>query len=221
MSTAAPAPRGACSDPDAEARERARREEIGAKIAAGHAILRAGNLPPRHSRREASRSGVFEPWSKKLEVVLGIARARPDAMLALIGGRGTGKTQMAVEVMRHFAYQGHQVAYYRAMEVFLHIKATYSAGTDERRALAALSTPSLLVIDEVQVRSESVWENNMLTYLLDVRYAAQRATVLICNLTPDAFAAHMGDSVMDRISETGGIVICDWPSLRSHLGEEG
>ena len=72
----------------------------------------------------------------------------------------------------------------------------------------------LLVLDEIQVRSDTEWENSVLTDLIDSRYAAVRSTLLIANLERSALAASLGDSVASRLEETGTIIPCDWPSFR-------
>ncbi|MCC6356989.1 MAG: hypothetical protein IT577_24135, partial [Verrucomicrobiae bacterium] len=62
-------------------------------------LIRCG-APRRHvSRGELNRAGERSRWDE----TLGRARDRCDgrgAILALIGPRGTGKTQIAVEVLR-------------------------------------------------------------------------------------------------------------------------
>jgi hypothetical protein len=72
------------------------------------------------------------------------------------------------------------------------------------------------VIDECQERGETDWENRLLTYIVDKRYAQLRDTVLISNQTKDQFCKSMGSSIISRMQETGG-------SLNAHgsrFGEE-
>lgn len=142
------------------------------------------------------------------------------ALLALVGNRGTGKTQIAERAIRFASSQPHSLgdgpAYVRAMSFFLRVKATFQrdAGETEDRVIGDLRLRSLLVIDEMHERGSSEWEDRLLTHVIDLRYGDGRDTILIANLSPEAFTASVGPSIADRIRETGGLIECTWPSFR-------
>ncbi len=101
------------------------------------------------------------------------------------------------------------------MEIFLRIRATYHReNTSELDAIEELCKPQLLVIDEIQQRGETEFENRLLAYLIDRRYGDMLDTILIGNLTPTALADSLDPSIVDRLRETGGIIECTWPSFR-------
>ena len=145
------------------------------------------------------------------------AALQVPAMLALIGPRGTGKTQMAVELLREYCRSGRTGVYVRTMDLLIEVRDTYGDGATrrEREVLRRYRTTQLLVLDEVQVRGATEWEQNLLTNLLDTRYAGNLSTILISNLNAAAFVASVGDSIASRLMETGGIIECDWPSFRN------
>jgi Cdc6-like AAA superfamily ATPase len=133
---------------------------------------------------------------------------------ALIGPRGTGKTRLAGEVMRNFApHAGH---YTTAMGLFLRIRSSFgkSSTESEESIVNELSRVPLLVLDEIQERGNSGWEDRILTHLLDRRYGAERATLIIANLTVTALTESLGDSIVSRLNETGGILEVTGPSFR-------
>jgi hypothetical protein len=185
-----------------------------------------GGFPTLHMNAHLSGSvmeGCFPQgpaWAEKL-ATLNMCVGRKGCIVALVGPRGTGKTQMATSASHRFAFD--QMArrrfskacrYARAMELFMSVKDSYSASTSERDSFDAFTRPLLLVLDEVQVRNESKWEDNALTFLLDTRYGDGKRTILISNQTVDGFTESIGDSVASRITETGAILPCDWPSFR-------
>lgn len=174
-------------------------------------------------------------WLEAEKRLAGIVGA--GTTIALVGPRGTGKTQLAVRAM---GWAGHDAAnrhrerfskpwegnlsesirgaarYTTAMGLFLSLKQTFSEGSKEteRDAIEKWCSPRLLVIDECQERGESAWEDRILTHIIDRRYGAMLDTILIANLTPEEFSASMGESVIDRIRETGTLIECNWPSYR-------
>lgn len=158
-------------------------------------------------------------WHKHYRAAL--MMAQDGGTVALLGSRGTGKTQAAVEVIRYFCSQSTperplSSIYTTAAELFQKIRLAF--GPDRRitedRAIAKFVSPRLLVIDEVQVRRNSDFEEQSLTLILDKRYGARRPTILIANLEPKAFFESVGESIEDRMDEGGGHFVFAWESFR-------
>ena len=110
--------------------------------------------------------------------------------------------------------------YARTVELFMDIKTAYDPeGPTEASVLRRYALPALLVLDEAQERGDTDWENRMLTYLIDRRYGEMKDTLLVSNLKADDFRSAIGLSIYSRLVETGGIVVCDWPSFRAAGGK--
>jgi DNA replication protein DnaC len=137
-------------------------------------------------------------------------------LMALIGNRGAGKTQIAVEVMRESAKRFRKPLYCTAIEFFMAIKATYKKDSDDSEidVIRKFRGPSLLVIDEISKRGETDWENHLLFELIDKRYQDCKDTLLISNQEADKFAESIGPSLVSRMNETGGIMTCNWEGFR-------
>ncbi len=178
----------------------------------GVEYLSKSNIPARH-RNVPPQELTGAPWLKlKTKVV---NRLGDGIIVALVGRRGAGKTQLAVEVAKAAAMAGKRPLYSTAMEFFLAIKESYrETGGSERRVIESYVVPALLVLDEVQERGETAWEDRLLTHLVDRRYQAQKDTILISNQNREAFLAAIGDSISSRIVEAGGVAVCDWESYR-------
>ncbi len=107
--------------------------------------------------------------------------------------------------------------YTSAMDIFMEIKESYrTKEVSESAVMLAYRSPQLLVIDEITVRSDSAWENMLLTHLIDKRYCAKKDTILLGNCKDASeVVACVGASIASRIQECGCVVVCDWPSFRA------
>lgn len=170
------------------------------------------NIPRRHETQDITDRALPE-WKALREGLCN--RAGTGYLVALIGNRGTGKTQAAIEAVRLRMKIGQYALYVKAMEFFLVCRSYMKSETGtELDALAQFMQPNLLVIDEIGERGESAFEDRLLVYLIDKRYDAMLDTVLIANMKPEAMRDSLGASVWDRLQETGGIVQCNWESFR-------
>lgn len=197
-----------CTEDASKRREAREAEERSARI---RELRTRWNAPRRHALRDPARAG---PWGENLAAVE--TRLGKGVLIALIGPRGTGKTQMAVELMKTVTALGKPALFRSTAEFLMQLKVCYrdEAGVTEVDVFKAHRKPSLLVLDEFTRRFETEWENQVLFELLNQRYADLTDTVLIGNLGRVEFEAHLGASLLSRLQEGGGIVECDWHSFR-------
>lgn len=170
------------------------------------------NAPKRHEQSTPNFSGEWGAAYSQLKAKLGTG-----STIALVGTRGSGKTQLAVELMKATTANLKRAYFTTATGFFMELKATYrkEASKTEGDVLNTFQSFQLLVIDEIGKRSESEWENNLLFELLNRRYNAMKDTVLIDNRSKADFIAAIGESLASRMNEGGGIKECNWPSFRS------
>ena len=161
-----------------------------------------------------------------------LATTDSGGITILYGGYGTGKTRMAWEVARAHkskrptisnggigwttSAKKRPMVYTTAMNLFSAIKSTYTAGADksEKQVIKEYCDAALLVIDEVQVRGETKFEDDKLTAIIDARYMDDMPTILISNYTWERLASTLSPAVIDRIEENGAKLSFDWESFR-------
>jgi DNA replication protein DnaC len=187
--------------------ERAQMEEL-----THRELFETANCPLRHQKATTlERSGQWGAVEKHIA-----GRMGTGFLVALVGIRGSGKTQLAVEIIRRNAYKHHRRSQFcSAMEFFMEVKAGYKdEGAPEKEVLEKFCKPSLLVIDEMGKRSDTEWENRLLYELINRRYNALRDTLIISNQEAKELEAALGPSIVSRMRETGGIIECNWDSYR-------
>lgn len=179
------------------------------------ATCRGWGFPWRHLRESESALDLGGKWGEKLTSLKELCGS--GFLVAMLGDRWTGKTMMACQLAIHQAVkQSHFLArYVRAAEFFIAIKDSYrNGGPSESSQIDKFAEPGLLIIDELNERSDTRWEDMMLTLLIDRRYGDMKDTLVISNHTVEAFQESVGPSIYRRLVQTGGQIICDWSSFR-------
>src|SRR5574343_306290 len=164
----------------------------------------------------AGDAGMRLEWTQKRDAL--IRRLGSGMLVAIIGVPGTGKTHLAADVVRHHCNHAANPSakYTRMMEIFMAMRACFrDRGESELSAAGAFIRPQLLVIDEAQERGESDWEQRIVTFIIDERYAQQRDTIIVSNFNPAGLKASLGPRIYSRMIETGGVVECTWASMRT------
>lgn len=186
--------------------------------------LRASPSPVSREQAEAwDKSGFFPrhktaltsplEWPNPHRIDSAYTAIVGGGAVALVGPRGTGKTQLAAHLAwKALRWWNRNPLYMRAQDYFTSIKRSFDGEENDPRR--KVRNVGLLVLDEVQERYETAFEDLELTSLLDHRYGHERPTILIGNLTADALAQALGTSIVSRIQETGIVVPCDWKSFR-------
>lgn len=188
-------------------------EQIRGTAFAARDIAPRTNVPKRY-RAEWQRPQLDPVWMGHFAKIM--QKCEDGGIVALIGPRGTGKTRFAAEAMRN--YSPDRGAYTTAMGLFLRIRASFGKASKESEddIVSEMAKTQLLILDEVQERGNSAWEDRILTHILDRRYGAMAPTIVIANLTEAALVDCLGDSIISRLTETGGILEIDGPSHRIH-----
>lgn len=179
--------------------------------------MERAKLPDLHlsklSTGVVDESGKFGDIRRRAESKLG-----KGVIMALIGTRGTGKTQLATVLATNVIAAGRSALYITAHDVFSSIRGSYREDSrkSERDILDELYAPGLLIVDAIVApgKDDKGWSANMLTAIVDKRYRDGSDTILLSNLTPAAFRETVGPDIEDRLREGGGIAVLDGESRR-------
>lgn len=161
-----------------------------------------------------------------------IATIDSGGIVVMYGNHGTGKTRMAWELAKnhksarpnasaggtgfHATTVKRPMLYTTAVNLFSDIKSSYhrESPKSEKEIVETYVDAALLVIDEIQERAETDFENSKLTAVIDARYQHERPTIIISNYSRQKLAASLSPAVIDRIRENGCGLAFDWESFR-------
>ena len=185
--------------------------EPGTQLSKAKSLWKTAGIQERHKyfKPENSTSEAWSMWFNGLCEKVGQGN-----LMGIIGTRGAGKTQMAACLIREACKKELESFYVKAMDIFCEMRETFNSDKSERKVVLKYCDFKFLVIDAVENRGESDFENRLLSHIVDKRYDACLDTVLISNQEEAAFLKSMGSSIVSRMNETGGLIICKWNSFR-------
>lgn len=154
-------------------------------------------------------------------------KLQAGGIVVMYGEHGTGKTRMAYELALagKFPRSTYKQAgiekdlpriYTTAVNLFMDLRETFrdKSETSEKSIIKSMSDAALLVIDEVQERGETAFEDRKLTQIIDLRYSHAKPTILISNYSKERFIESLSPAIVDRIRETGIGLHFNWNSYR-------
>jgi len=187
------------------------------------AIGRSG-IPPRFQGKTFADFKAPLPAQQR---ALGVCQAYAERFVAvgghgesllLLGGPGTGKTHLACAILAQVMRAGHTGLFLSVSEALSTLREAYgpNAARSERAAMALLTEPQLLVLDELGVAvGRDTTRQALLFGVLNERYSKLRATLVIGNLTVRELTRYLGERIMDRLcDDSSAVVSFDWPSHR-------
>ena len=182
-------------------------------------------------RYEDAPEAVGDDWWGHYRLAL--TTIDSGGIVVMYGTNGTGKTRMAYELAKkcvpkdtHYSIGGmgwnagkkeRPAIYTTAVNLFMEIKDTFRPDSEqsELSLVKKYTDAGLLVLDEIQEKGSTQFEDRKITQIVDSRYMHERPTILIANYSRNEFAESLSPAILDRIRENGCGLYFDWESYRN------
>jgi DNA replication protein DnaC len=161
-----------------------------------------------------------------LKVAVNFAN-NPDGKLVMLGENGTGKTHLAVSILKK---TGGLI--YTAFEIGVMLRQTYNGNSQEWNILKDLCDTKLLIIDEIGRSKGSDWDLNWISHIINTRHVGMTPLILISNRhqkqdcphgeagCPKCLENFLDNDVISRITEDGIVLKFTGDDHRRQIGEE-
>ena len=173
----------------------------------GQVLYELSNIPKRNVDFKPLEDNKNVRWLKLYDNIKNGLKHSP--IVCLIGDRGEGKTQLGCSIIGFCCMKLCKSALYtKSFDIFLEIRAGMKGqdGKSEISSIEKFLKPYLLVIDAFEVRGETAFENRTLDHIIDKRYDAEKATIIISNDKKPELEKILGPSIISRMQQIGGIV---------------
>lgn len=217
----------ACAKEAQEAEKAREAEDLKAKSIAYFAskaaeARRKAGIPPRFDDRTfdtfvTDTQGRAKAKAAMQALAADLKSGKPGRNVIMSGKPGTGKSHLTCSVV-HELYESKTVRRLVLADLIRAIRDTWRRESEqsETKVLDFYGREvDLLIIEEVGTTAGSDDEKARVFAVLNARYENCLPTVIVTNLGKDALAAELGERVLDRLREGGGVFLpFDWESAR-------
>lgn len=169
-----------------EARRASELEELSA-LSQFHVDMSFDNFD---SRIPGTREAFEEAWKFS---------RNPDGWLVIVGGCGSGKTHLAVAIIRE-ARRNHLSLFVVVPDLLDHLRSTFSPDSPVRydRLFDLVRNTGLLVLDDLGTESSTPWAQEKLYQIINYRYNNRYPTVITTNRRIDSIEERIQSRICDR-----------------------
>lgn len=180
---------------------------------AARALLAAA-IPPRFLSKTLDS---FEARARPQRAILDVARAYVSGFtprtldpratsfngLLLMGGVGSGKTHIAVAILRAVVERGFSGRYCNVVDLLDDLRATFEPNAPQSgmEIIDGVVAADLVVLDDLGAEAPTGWVHDRLYQIINRRYEESRPTLVTTNLTLDDLDRQVGPRITSRLCE--------------------
>ena len=187
--------------------------------------MRNARIPKKFSNKFLDN---FKTPTKKADEIVQFIQAWIDSYspggkgLFLVGDVGSGKTHIAVAILKELIARGFTGLYYNVVDLLKDIRATMSKDyqVSEYQILDETCNVDVLVLDDIGAEKTSDWVLDRIYHIINKRYESQVTTIVTSNFNYDENEARVGKRIASRLKEMCIMVHFPFDDYRRQLVEQ-
>ena len=168
--------------------------------------LVAARIPPMYAPKNLA---TFKPSSKHRKEVLEtakkyIAEYKLDGKgLFLWGPCGTGKTHLAVAILKELILAGHMGLFYNIISLLDDMRASYNSSDESEQweLIDRVRDTRILILDDLGAEKTSGWVSDRLYAIINYRYENNNTTIVTSNKSESELKEQVGIRIYSRLVE--------------------
>lgn len=134
--------------------------------------------------------------------------------LILRGMPGSGKTHIAISILREVIGRGFSGRYWNFNDLLTRLRDTYREQSllSEEELLTPADEADLIVLDDVGAENASEWVRDRLYLIVNRRYESAKATIITTNLDEAELEARVGARIVSRLCEMCDVKFPPFPA---------
>ncbi len=120
-----------------------------------------------------------------------------------MGGVGSGKTHIAVAILRAVVERGFSGRYCNVVDLLDDLRATFEPNAPQSgmEIIDGVVAADLVVLDDLGAEAPTGWVHDRLYQIINRRYEESRPTLVTTNLTLDDLDRQVGPRITSRLCE--------------------
>jgi DNA replication protein DnaC len=153
--------------------------------------------------KEQRQKDILLASKSFLQTFRGNTHDDPGKGLLLLGREGSGKTHIAIALLKEVIRKGYTGLYWNVPELFLELRRLMSGNSDVAEAdlFDEARRVDLLVLDDLGAERSSEYVLDRLYVLINGRYQNDTSTIITSNCTLDELRNQIGPRIVSRICE--------------------
>ena len=129
--------------------------------------------------------------------------------ILMVGCTGSGKTHLALAILREIVVKGYTGLYYNVPELLNELRDTYNEPSEqiESDILNLAGEVGLLVLDDLGAERTSGWVRDRLFLIINRRYEALKPILVTTNLDWRELEEQVGERIVSRLYEMCPLVL--------------
>lgn len=188
--------------------------------AVAEANLKSAQIPPMYAHKSFENFKTNTPARKRhCELAKRFVEKYQlgDRGLMFMGGCGTGKTHLAVAILKGLILRGYTGLFYGVIALLDDLRASYSSseeGEDQWRILDSIYNVDILVLDDLGAEKTSGWVNDRLYAIINHRYEHQKTTIITTNQSKKELEEQVGYRILSRLYEMCDVIAFEGKDYR-------
>jgi DNA replication protein DnaC len=168
--------------------------------------LRDARIPPMYVKKTLDSFQVRTADQKKIynaaKTFLDTYETDPHGLI-FMGGCGTGKTHMAVALLRELIQKGNTGLFYNVITLLDELRATFDEGSSLSQwpILEKIQETDILVLDDLGAEKTSGWVNDRLYAIINHRYENKKPIIVTTNREITELKDQVGNRIYSRLME--------------------